>query len=100
MARARLKLLAQARTDLIELRRYGVRTFGKPAATRYAKDMRSVFGLLRDNPLAGVARSEIGENIRSFSKRSHQIIYLVGEGEVQIVRILHHSRDVRRALSP
>lgn len=98
MPRAELTLLAQAEQDLIELRRYSRREFGAATADRYVEDIRGVFRLLCDNPRAGTPRPDFGAAIRSFTKRRHRILYCIVEQGIQIVRVLHHSQDVRRAL--
>ena len=100
MRPARLALLAEARKDMIELRRYSLREFGRAAADRYVDDIRSVFLLLRDKPRAGAELSDIAPGLRAFTKRGHRIFYRIVEGTIVIVRILHHSRDVPRHLAP
>lgn len=98
MARAKLALLARARQDMIDIRRYSLREFGRAAADRYVEDIRGVFELLRDNPAAGAALSAVGPDIRSFSKRAHRIVYRIRGETVEIVRVLHHSRDFSKHL--
>ena len=48
MARARLKLLAKAREDMIHLRRYSRREFGAAAADRLVDDIERAFLLLEE----------------------------------------------------
>lgn len=98
MARARLKLLAKAREDMIHLRRYSRREFGAVAADGLVDDLERIFRLLRDHPLAGSERSEMAPGLRLFPARGHRIFYRVVEGTIEIVRVLHHSRDVGKAL--
>jgi len=99
MASAKLKLLAKAQTDLIELRRYSVKEFGKEVADRYVDDMESAFRLLCENPRIGVERPEFGLGIRVFSKRKHRIFYRIGDEAVQIVRVIHHAVNPRGRIS-
>ena len=99
MARARLKLLAKAREDMIQLRRYGRREFGAAAADRLVDDLERVFRLLTDHPLAGSDFSEMTPGLRLFPMRGHRIFYRVAEGKIEIVRVLHHSRDDGKALA-
>jgi toxin ParE1/3/4 len=98
MARARLKLLAKAREDMIHLRRYSRREFGAAAADRLVEDIERVFRLLREHPLAGSDFSEAAPGLRLFPARRHRIFYRATEGTVEIVRVLHHSREVGKAL--
>jgi toxin ParE1/3/4 len=98
MARARLKLLAKAREDMIHLRRYSRREFGAAAADRLVDDLERVFHLLQDHPLTGSEFSEMTPGLRLFPARGHRIFYRVAQGTVEIVRVLHHSREVGKAL--
>lgn len=98
MPRADLKLSARAERDLIELRRYSFQEFGKVIADRYVDDIEAAFTLLSDNPRAGAAQPDYGRGIRAFSRRKHRIIYRISGNTLQIVRVLHVSRDVNRAL--
>jgi toxin ParE1/3/4 len=98
MARARLKLLAKAREDMIHLRRYSRREFGVAAADRLVDDLKRVFHLLRDHPLAGAECSEIAAGLRLFSARGYRIFYRVVSETIEVVRVLHHSQDVGRTL--
>lgn len=98
MARPELKVRAAARQDMIQLRQYGFREFGREAADRLVDDLEKVFQLLLDYPLAGRVFSSDLPGIRVYSKRGHRIFYRAEEGTVAIVRVLHHSRDVARHL--
>jgi len=98
MARARLKLLAKAREDMIHLRRYSRREFGAAAADRLVDDLERAFHLLRDHPGAGSDFSESVPGLRLFPRRGHRIFYRIAQGTIEIVRVLHHSRDVGKAL--
>jgi toxin ParE1/3/4 len=97
MARARLKLLAKAREDMIHLRRYSRREFGAAVADKLVDDLERVFRLLTDHPLAGSEFSETTPGLRLFPMRGHRIFYRVVQGAIEIVRVLHHSRDVGKA---
>lgn|SRR5690606_5373632 len=98
MARARLKLLAKAREDMIQLRRYSRREFGAAAADGLVDDLERVFRLLTDHPLAGSDFSETSPGLRLFPARGHRIFYRVVERTIEIVRVLHHSRDAGKTL--
>lgn len=45
-------------------------------------------------PLAGRARDEFEEGLRSFPVESYIAFYRVHDGQVQIVRIIHGARDL------
>lgn len=95
----RLRLLATAKADLIEIRRFSFEQFGADVANIYFQGFKKAFGLLRTHPLAGAATPELGPDIRCFIHRSHRVFYSVDGDLVLIRRIIHHSRDATRALN-
>jgi toxin ParE1/3/4 len=94
----RLRIAQAAREDLREIRIYGKSAFGAQVARAYLEGLRAVFSLLRDRPEGGAAESDLGEGMRGFAYRSHRVYYRLDAEGVLIVRILHHARDVMRAL--
>src|SRR5689334_4436572 len=51
------------------------------------------FALLAENPRAGLERSEIAVDLRSFPTGSYVLLYRALPGEVLIVRIVRAARD-------
>ncbi len=92
---ASLRVSAEARADLAQIREEGVREFGPVAAAAHLAGFRRLFQLLRQQPQAGQERPEFGTAIRSLSHRPHRILYMVERDGVLILRIIHHARDVR-----
>ena len=76
----------------------GVRDHGPAVARHYLEGFRRLFGLLREQPHAGQKRPEFDLGVRSLSHRPYRILYRVQDDLVVIDRIIHQSRDVRRAL--
>ena len=95
---AKLRLGAQARRDLQEIRRDGIRDHGVAASAAYFAGFRRLFQLLRAQPFAGQERPEFELGVRSLSYRPHRILYRVDGDVVVVDRMLHQARDVRRAL--
>lgn len=95
---AELDLSPAARADLLEIRVYSVDKFGVEVADSYFLGFDAAFVLLREHPMAGVARLELGKGIRCLIHRQHRIFYYIDKDTVVIVRIVHHARDARRAL--
>lgn len=93
---ANLRVSVQARRDLEQIGDDGAKEHGAIAAARYLEGFRRLFGLLREQPLAGRDRSELGAGIRSLSHRPHTILYRVDGETVVIDRIIHQARDVGR----
>jgi len=50
--------------------------------------------VLADSPLAGRSRDELAPGLRSFPTGSYLIFYRVIPDGVEIVRVLHGSRDI------
>jgi toxin ParE1/3/4 len=95
---ARLRLSAEARADLTEIEEYGAERFGDEAAAAYLRGFNKVSAQLRRYPLSAMARDDYGDGVRCLTHGSHRIVYIFDGEEVLIVRILHHTRDVRKAL--
>ena len=95
---AELRLTAAALNDLDDIRERGVREFGPAASVRFLTGFGRKFALLREQPRAGQARPEFRRNMRSLPYRPYRILYELMGDTVVIARIIHHSRDVRRAL--
>ncbi|MEP6785826.1 MAG: type II toxin-antitoxin system RelE/ParE family toxin [Sphingomonadales bacterium] len=93
-----IRVSAAAQDDIRTIRIYSKRTFGVPVAKDYMAGLRRTFGFLRENPLAGALSEELTGDIRTFTYRSHRLFYCVADEHIEIVRILHHARDVARAL--
>lgn len=66
------------------------------AAERVVTKLDEQVKLLAGNPMIGRGREELAEGLRSFVALNYTIFYKPLEDGVQIVRILHNSRDVSR----
>jgi toxin ParE1/3/4 len=94
---AKLRVSVQARRDIRRIGDEGVRAFGLAASEAHLDGIRRLFSLLESHPFAGQELSEPGLGVRTLSHRPHRIFYQIVRGDVVIVRVLHQSRDVRRA---
>ena len=94
---ARLRLSSAAQRDLLAIAEFSEENFGAHLAREFMAGFDRVFALLRDRPLAGQAREELGPDRRSFSHKPYRIIYQVSEDQVLIARIIHQTRDIRAA---
>ena len=94
---AEVRLNALAIYDLADIDEHGASEFGPSVADEYSRGFHDVFDLLRRHPFAGAIRPELGKGIRCIVHRKHRIFYIVKPDLVQILRIFHHSRDVRRS---
>jgi len=85
----RYRLTPDARTDLIEIRRFTVQRWGKAQSRKYLSELRATIQLLVHSPSLGKSRPEVGENVSSFPHASHVIYYLLHGGELVVFGVLH-----------
>ncbi len=95
---AEVKLSAASRRDLANIDEYGAQQFGDDVADAYSRGLKDAFLLLADVPFAGEARPDYGRGVRCIVHRRHRILYRVDGDTVFVLRILHHSQDVRSRL--
>jgi toxin ParE1/3/4 len=91
-------LTPQARNDLDEIDRFGIENFGEAVAIDYMQGFFAAFARLSEYPESAPLLPRITPPTRSLSYRSHRIIHDYQSGRVLVIRILHHSRDIGRAL--
>ena len=87
-------LLQSAEIDLSDIWRYVARD-SPESASRLVNHMRMVCGTtLASNPFIGRTRSDLAPDLRSFPVGSYLIFYRPIQSGVEIVRVLHGSRDI------
>lgn len=91
---ASYRLAALARADLRESLRYVAEHSGAENARRLRRQIRGRFPLLAEQPFMGRARPEFGRDLRSFPVEGFVIIYRPTGYGVEIVRVVHGSRDI------
>jgi toxin ParE1/3/4 len=92
-----LKVAATAEEDLGEIWAY-VAEQNPDAASNLVKEITSRFATLRDHPHLGRQRNELLVNLRSFTVKNYLIFYQPSEGGIEILRVLHGSRDIESIL--
>jgi toxin ParE1/3/4 len=92
------RLAPLAERDLEEIWLYVASDASPSTADRLIDAFVERFDLLVEQPWMGRLRPEFGEGVRSFVVESH-VIYYRHEGDVQIARVLHGSRDHAAAWS-
>ena len=93
MPRYRVSEAATADLDAIWL--YVVEQ-GSLAADRLIDAITERFPLLATHPGIGTARDDLAPGLRSFSVGDYLIFYRRDRGGIDIVRVLHGSRDLPR----
>ena len=95
---AEIRFSPAARADLKDIGRFSRREFGKAVADKYLFGLDQVFDRLALHPYSGEAQPKLGTGVRRSTHRRHRIFYEV-EGEVVLIlRIFHHTSDVKRSL--
>jgi toxin ParE1/3/4 len=96
----RLFLSSPARADIDEIWSYIATESGSAEiADRVIASISETFRLLRRNPNLGRRRDgDLRQEIRSFPAGNHMIFYRSRAAAVEIVRVLHGSRDIGRIL--
>ncbi|ALQ08651.1 plasmid stabilization protein ParE [Pseudoalteromonas sp. Bsw20308] len=92
-------LSAKAKSDLIKIAKYTQLTWGQAQRNSYLKILDNSFQLLANDPKIGINCDCIREGYSKYPHANH-VIYYKGhkENQILIVRILHKSMDVNRAL--
>jgi len=80
--------------DLEEIFDFTFDEFGFNQAEKYLLEIEEIFQNLIINPKLGKKRHEIKEGLYSFPKDNHIIFYRILEDHIQIVRVLHGSKDI------
>ncbi len=95
---ARLVYSRKAASDIEEITAFSVAQFGVEVAGDYLTGLELACELLREFPEMAAIYPRIRPEMRCLIYRSHRIFYRVDEEQVLVVRVLHHARDVKRAL--
>ena len=91
-------LSARAHSDLHDIHSYLVER-SRVAADRLAARFSERFDELREFPLLGPDRSELGASLRGLSVDGYTAFYLVQTDRIVIVRILDGRRDIEQEFS-
>jgi toxin ParE1/3/4 len=91
----RYVLSAKAEHDLKDIRQFGIARWGKAHTRAYLRSLRAAFQLLAEMPDIETAYEEVRPGLRRHVSGSHLIFYRLDiERMIEIVRVLHQSRDV------
>ena len=96
----RLRIAPTAEADLDEIWLYLARETGNLVfATEIVESITDKFGQIAKFPFMGRSRKvDLGSDKRSFPVGDHIIFYRVRQSEIQIMRILHGSRNAEAIL--
>lgn len=88
-----VKVAAAAEEDLRGIWAY-VAEHNAEAASKLIKEITGKFAILRDFPNMGREQDRLLINLRSFVVRDYFIFYQPFEDGIEILRVLHASRDI------
>ncbi|MBE0457364.1 type II toxin-antitoxin system RelE/ParE family toxin [Pseudoalteromonas sp. KG3] len=96
---SKFELSGKAKSDLIKIAKYTQLNWGTAQRNDYLKLLDSTFHQLANEPMLGINCDYIRECYRKQPQGSHVIYYKKHKvQQILIVRILHKSMDVNRAL--
>ena len=97
---SQLRYLAQAKDDLINIKRYIARESGSQStAIQYTGKIQKQCRELADLPgKLGRPRPELRENLRSFPYENYVIFFMYNEDCLEIVTIIEGHRDIEARL--
>jgi toxin ParE1/3/4 len=96
---ARAQVSDDAERDLLSIWRY-LADYGPASATRLIHSFYEQFALLSEHPRLGQARPDIRADLRHFPVKRYVILYRVIPDGVEIVRVVHGSRDLGALFEP
>lgn len=93
---SQLRYLAQAKDDLINIKRYIARESGSQStAIQYVGKIREQCRKLADLPgKIGCLRPELRKNLRSFPYGNYVIFFMYNDDYLEIVTIIEGHRDI------
>jgi toxin ParE1/3/4 len=88
-----LLIKPRARTDLYNIWRY-ISDYNPEKADEVIDTIQAQFQVLSEHKHAGRRRKELGRSLRSFPAGDYVIFYRPLKDGIEVVRILHSSRDI------
>jgi toxin ParE1/3/4 len=92
---ATIQRTPESRVDYLEIFVF-VGEQNLPAAERLIEIFDQKLELLADMPGLGPARPELGKGIRSFPVGNYIIFYRAVDGGIELLRVLHGARNIRK----
>ena len=92
------RLSPEAKKDLLAIRAYTQNKWGNQQARKYIDALEKKCAELAQSPHIGRERPEIKSGYRSLAEGKHVIFYRVGDGGIDILRILHGRMDIEHRM--
>lgn len=87
-----------AQVDIEDIADYTIGEWGHEQARRYVGDLRRAIERLASSALRHQLHDDVLPGLRKLRCGRHLVFYLVADDAVDVVRVLHDNRDVRRYL--
>ncbi len=92
-------LSPEAKTDILNIRKYTTQKWGKEQTQKYTLQLRERMQWLADKPQIGVARDNIKAGYRSWKEGEHLIFYRIADNStIEIIGIPYQSMDIEQHL--
>ncbi len=92
----KLFIAVSARTDLVEIQLFGVKTWGRGQADKYRDLIRDRMKVLARGEVSGTLADNIAPGLRRQVVGSHAIWFRLDGERLVVLRVLHQSRDAGR----
>lgn len=86
----------EAEVDIEDAADYTIAQWGREQARQYVGDLRRAIERLALNGLRYPEEAEVFPGLRRMRSGHHFIFYLIDDERVDVVRVLHERRDVKR----
>ncbi len=88
-----LFLTSEAIDDIQDILQFTLETWGEKQACHYKEKIDNTFRLIQNNPKIGRRKDNYFVGCYCFLVEKHIIFYRIKDKSIQIVRLLHSSRD-------
>jgi toxin ParE1/3/4 len=96
---SRVSFTKYARQDLDEIYTY-IAQDDIDAADKHSQKLQARWRGLLDQPQMGTKRDDLEPNLRSVTEGNYVIFYRIVTDGIEIVRVLHSSRDIEKIFQP
>jgi toxin ParE1/3/4 len=92
--RRRVRWSPEAEQDLLDIWSYIMQAAGASVADAQVRTIDDQAARLAEWPHSGRARDDLFPGLRSILVRSYMVFYRLADRRIEVVRVLHGSRDV------
>ncbi|MFC4255930.1 type II toxin-antitoxin system RelE/ParE family toxin [Altererythrobacter xixiisoli] len=93
-----IRVTPRATADLRNIGRYTLQRWGRDQRNSYLRALDARFSLLAKQPELGRRRDDVAPDYCSYRYEAHIIFYLIRDGGIDVIGVLHQAMDVPRHL--